>query len=289
MVARVESVPLSKLRNPKRDSAFSKSWNDFRKDIIKLLLLYRRLRYKLANKSRESPPHARKLLPLYRILRCKLAKKYWKSPPQAGKKSHPKSLPQAEKTYHYRSDLYDEVHHRLMCSSLKPVIIRIGQPIGPVEGIKVGDKFRSMGELVAVGLHTSHDKRIVTEFYWGCCVAAVSIIDSIQYDDIEKRVLSFEFTNSAIRRRSEDNCALQNSMHFKNYIRVIHKVKGTSNVKKLGYKFVYAGLYEATKCWYEIDAESGVKVIKFKLDMVDDGKQYYSYWFRTRRPFQLWS
>ncbi|KAK8566543.1 hypothetical protein V6N13_002245 [Hibiscus sabdariffa] len=145
-----------------------------------------RLRYKLANKSRESPPHARKLLPLYRILRCKLAKKYWKSPPQAGKKSHPKSLPQAEKTYHYRSDLYDEVHHRLMCSSLKPVIVRIGQPIGPVEGIKLGDKFRSMGELVAVGLHTSHDKRIVTEFYWGCCVAAVSIIDSIQYDDIEK-------------------------------------------------------------------------------------------------------
>ncbi|KAK8582097.1 hypothetical protein V6N13_145084 [Hibiscus sabdariffa] len=285
MVSRVESVPLSKLRNPKRDSAFSKSWNDFRKDIIKLLLLYRRLRYKLANKSRESPPQARKLLPLYRILRCKLAKKYWKSPPQAGKKSHPKSLPQAEKTYYYyRSDLYDEVYHRLICSSLKSVIFRIGEPIGHVEGIKVGDKFRSMGELVAVGLHTSHDKRIVTRFRWGYCVAAVSIIDSIQYDDVEKRVLSFEFTNTIGRRGREDNCALQNSMRIRNYIRVIRKVKGTDNVKKLDYKFVYAGLYRATECWYEIDAESGVKVIKFKLDMMDDDKQYYSDWLRTRKP-----
>ncbi|KAK8513436.1 hypothetical protein V6N12_052624 [Hibiscus sabdariffa] len=257
MLARVESVPLSKLRNPKRDSAFSKSWNDFRKDIIKLLLLYRRVRYKLANKSRESPPQARKLLPLYRILRCKLAKKYWKSPPQAGKKSHPKSLPQAEKTYYYyRSDLYDEVCHRLLCSSLKSVIFRIGEPIGHVEGIKVGDKFRSMGELVAVGLHTSHDKRIVTRFCGAYCAVAVSIIGSIQYDDVEKRVLSFEFTNSTIRRsRRVDNCALQNSMDIRNYIRLILKVKGAGNVKKLGYKFVYAGLYRVTKCWF------GVKVI----------------------------
>ncbi|KAK8513461.1 hypothetical protein V6N13_002203 [Hibiscus sabdariffa] len=279
MVARVESVPLSKLRNPKRDSAFSKSWNNFRKDIIKLLLLYRRVRYKLANKSRESPPQARKLLPLYRILRCKLAKKYWKSPPQAGKKSHPKSLPQAEKTYYYyRSDLYDEVYHRLICSSLKSVIFRIGEPIGHVEGIKVGDKFRSMGELVAVGLHTSHDKRIVTRFRWTYCAVAVSIIASIQYDDVEKRVMSFEFTNSNIRRRREDNCALQNSMNVRNYIRLILKVKGTGNVKKLGYKFVYAGLYRATKCWY------GVKFIKYKLDMVDDDNQYYSDWLRTRKP-----
>ncbi|CAI5466467.1 unnamed protein product, partial [Closterium sp. Yama58-4] len=149
--------------------------------------------------------------------------------------------------------------------------------VGPVPGVRVGDRFFARAEMVAVGLHrhwlngidiipqaeSPYDKSI-----------AVAVVVSGGYEDDEDEASRIWYTgqggNDLLGTRKQvanqvlraGNLALMNSIKVKNDVRVIrgHKCKKSDT----GRAFTYDGLYKVKQHQY-VRGEQGFFVYKFLL------------------------
>ncbi|OMO92096.1 SRA-YDG domain-containing protein [Corchorus olitorius] len=155
-------------------------------------------------------------------------------------------------------------------------LVNTSKQVGHVSGVKVGDEFNWKGELSIVGLHHDIQKGIDTMRMINGDILALSIVDSGRYDNLignapGKLTYCGEGENPNVNgRKPKDqklvggNLALKNSMHYKMPVRVIRKIESFDN----GYKFVYDGLYNVTKCLVE-RGKFGKFVYKFSLERID--------------------
>ncbi|XP_076955625.1 YDG domain-containing protein At5g47150-like [Bidens hawaiensis] len=145
-----------------------------------------------------------------------------------------------------------------------------GKVMGPVCGVRIGDKFKYRSQLKMIGLHGQPQSGIDYVNVNGNNVA-ISIVDAHRYsnesESSDTLVYSGEGGNCVIGSKSppEDqklrkgNLALKISMYMKTKVRVIRKVEGAKR-----YVFVYDGLYIVDNYTKE-KSEKGKNMYKFHL------------------------
>ncbi|XP_076953825.1 YDG domain-containing protein At5g47150-like [Bidens hawaiensis] len=148
-----------------------------------------------------------------------------------------------------------------------------GRLMGPVPGVRIGDKFKYRSQLKMIGLHSQSQSGIDYVNVNGNNVA-ISVVDAHRYSNesgsSETLVYSGEGGNCVFGSKSppkdqklkKGNLALRISMYMKTQVRVIRKVQGAER-----YVFVYDGLYVVDHYTQE-KSEKGKNVFKFHLKRV---------------------
>lgn len=158
--------------------------------------------------------------------------------------------------------------------------VNMDKPIlGPVPGVKVGDKFRYFAQLNAIGLHLPNQSGI-GYIKQGRKLLATSVVASGVYDDdLQQRDLLIyigEGGNLNDPKKSPQdqklkrgNLALANSVTEKNAVRVIRYFFAAPNGIKI---YMYDGLYRVVKYW-EDKGPTGKTVYKFQMNRISINPQ----------------
>lgn len=155
--------------------------------------------------------------------------------------------------------------------------------LGPICGVRVGDKFRFRSQLQMVGLHCQPQSGIDYTKIGGQNLA-ISIVDSNRYSNERESCdvlyysgqggIKFVGSKEVIpedQKLERGNLALKNSKNVKNLVRVIRKLH---EVGKTNEVFVYDGLYIVKHFTQEKEAH-GKMVFKFELHRVPGQPQLH--------------